>query len=133
MLESGKNDTWSVYTLKNDMVTLHFRGKIDAIFKKQKQSEILGIDYKTGSSPSPSEIESFWDIQSFLYIMVLKSHFPESRITFFYESLKDIASSKGKQLSIYEENELFIITQKKTVHSQSKEATKNLLLQMEQK
>ncbi|MDP8314902.1 MAG: UvrD-helicase domain-containing protein [Candidatus Celaenobacter antarcticus] len=129
MLESGKNDTWPVYTLKNDMVTLHFRGKIDGIFKADQKSEMLCVDYKTGSSPSPSEIESFWDIQSFLYIMVLKSHFPDSRITFLYESLKDIASSKGKQLSIYEENELFIITQKKTVHSQSKEATKNLLLQ----
>jgi len=128
MQGSGPDNTWSVYTLKNEEVTLHFRGKIDAIFKKEKQPEILGIDYKTGSSPSASEIENFWDIQPFLYILVMKSHFPESKITFLYESLKDIASSKGKQLSIQEENELFIITQKKTTLSQFKEAKKDLLL-----
>ncbi len=128
MLESGKDDTWTVYPLKNEEVTLHFRGKIDGIFQKNDQPEILGIDYKTGFNPSPTEIENFWDIQPFLYILVMKSHFPESKIAFLYESLKDIAKSKDKQLTLYEDNELFIITQKKTMLSQSKEATKNLLL-----
>ncbi|MBC8382452.1 MAG: UvrD-helicase domain-containing protein [Candidatus Cloacimonetes bacterium] len=128
MLESGKDDTWTVYQLKNEKVTLHFRGKIDGIFQKNDQLEILGIDYKTGFNPTPAEIESFWDIQPFLYILVMKSHFPESKIAFLYESLKDIAKSKDKQLTLYEENELFIITHKKTTLSQSKEATKNLLL-----
>jgi len=128
MIETEKNDSWTVYTLKNYEVTMHFRGKIDGIFKKEKQSQILGIDYKTGSSPSASEIESFWDIQPFLYLLVMKSHFPECKITFLYESLKDIALSKGKQLSIYEENDAFIITQKNKTLSRSIEATKKLFL-----
>jgi len=128
MLESGKNDTWTVYPLKNEKVTLHFRGKIDGIFQKNDQLEILGIDYKTGFNPSPTEIEAFWDIQPFLYILVMKSHFPESKITFLYESLKDIAKSKDKQLTLYEENDLFIITQKKTTLSQFIEVAKKLFL-----
>jgi len=82
LVDKQNSDTWSVYTLKNDRATLHFRGKIDAIFQTNSPHRVLCVDYKTGFSPGPSEIESFWDIQSFLYLMVLKSHFPESKITF---------------------------------------------------
>jgi ATP-dependent exoDNAse (exonuclease V) beta subunit len=121
-------DTWSVYSLKSDRVTLHFRGKIDGIFKASNSPEVLCVDYKTGFSPSPSEIESFWDIQSFLYLMVLKSHFPESKITFLYESLKDIAQTTNKQIEICEENNMFIITQKDNKRSQYIETVKDLFL-----
>ncbi len=129
LMDKENIDTWPVYSLKSDRVTLHFRGKIDGIFQTNSPHRVLCVDYKTGFSPSPSEIESFWDIQAFLYLMVLKSHFPESKITFLYESLKDIAQTTDKQIEIFEENNIFIITRKDNTRSQYIETVKDLFLQ----
>jgi len=128
LVDKEDTDTWPVYLLKSDNVTLHFRGKIDAIFQTDSPHKVLCIDYKTGFSPSPSDIEFFWDIQAFLYIMVLKSHFPESRIIFLYESLKNIAQAKKRHLAISEDNGVFIIPPKDRNDSQSIEKVKELFI-----
>jgi len=93
MHKRKEQTSWPILEIKNDVVILHFWGKIDKILLKENRSQIIGSDYKTGSAPHAADINNFWDVQPFIYFFALQEHYPDKSIRFVYESTKNHAKS----------------------------------------
>ena len=89
MHKRKEQTSWPIFEIKDEVVTLHFEGKIDKILLKNDHTQIIGSDYKTGSKPSATDINEFWDVQPFIYNFVLQKQYPEKATRFVYESTKD--------------------------------------------
>ncbi|MBN2018012.1 MAG: UvrD-helicase domain-containing protein [Candidatus Cloacimonetes bacterium] len=125
MHKQTNQEPWSVLDIHNEIVTLNFWGKIDKILEKNDHSEIIGIDYKTGSTPQASDINEFWDVQPLIYYFILHKHYPDKQVKFIYESTKD----QGKiPLTIdFGNNEMHIKTSRSEYILSEKDIIKILL------
>lgn len=88
--EKSRENSWPIFSVKNEKVTLDFQGMIDKIAKHLEEEKFLASDYKTGIAPSIKDIKQFWDVQPLVYLLALEDHYRNNNILFMYESTRDI-------------------------------------------